>query len=58
MTAVLKIESASKSFDAPEGGKIHALKDVSLTIAHNEFLTLLGPGPGLPVKLLAAAELT
>ncbi|SDU32700.1 ABC transporter ATP-binding protein [Stappia sp. ES.058] len=56
MSAVLKIESASKSFDAPEGGRIHALRDVSLTIAHNEFVTLLGPsGCGKTTMLRAVS---
>ncbi|WP_349358108.1 ABC transporter ATP-binding protein [Stappia sp.] len=56
MSAVLKIEGASKSFDAPEGGKIHALRNVSLTIAHNEFLTLLGPsGCGKTTMLRAVS---
>jgi spermidine/putrescine transport system ATP-binding protein len=56
MTAVLKIERASKSFNAPEGGKIHALKDVSLTIAQNEFLTLLGPSGCGKTTLLRAVS--
>lgn len=56
MTEILKIENATKSFQAPEGGKVHALNNVSLTVAHNEFLTLLGPSGCGKTTLLRAVS--
>lgn len=50
----LKIENASKRFNAPEGGEITALSNVSLTVAQNEFLTLLGPSGCGKTTLLRA----
>lgn len=43
MHPILTIKNASKRFIMPEGGEIRALDDVSLSVAPNEFLTLLGP---------------
>ena len=43
MAEILKIEEASKSYRAPEGGFIRALDNVSLSVRTKEFLTLLGP---------------
>ena len=56
MSDILRIESASKSFQAPEGGLIRALDDVSLEIARNEFLTLLGPSGCGKTTLLRAVS--
>ncbi len=56
MQGILRIESASKSFQAPEGGVIRALDNVSLTVAHNEFLTLLGPSGCGKTTLLRAVS--
>ncbi|MBL0371434.1 ABC transporter ATP-binding protein [Rhizobium sp. KVB221] len=41
--AIVRMEQASKAFDSPEGGKVHALRSVNLEVRRNEFLTLLGP---------------
>ncbi len=43
MNEILRIENAAKHFTAPEGGTVKALDGVNLTVARNEFLTLLGP---------------
>ncbi|MEQ8829936.1 MAG: ABC transporter ATP-binding protein [Alphaproteobacteria bacterium] len=51
---MLDILHASKRFAAPEGGWITALDDVSLTVAPNEFLTLLGPSGCGKTTLLRA----
>jgi ABC-type branched-subunit amino acid transport system ATPase component len=40
---LIRIAQAVKSFGIPEGGRVHALDHVDLTIRNNEFLTLLGP---------------
>jgi spermidine/putrescine transport system ATP-binding protein len=40
---LIRIAQAVKSFGTPEGGRVHALDHVDLTIRNNEFLTLLGP---------------
>ncbi|MFC0206880.1 ABC transporter ATP-binding protein [Chelativorans intermedius] len=40
---VLEIRHAKKRFATPEGQEVVALDDVSITVARNEFLTLLGP---------------
>lgn len=56
MTELLKIENAFKSFHAPEGGEIRALNDVSLSVAQNEFLTLLGPSGCGKTTLLRAVS--
>lgn len=56
MNEVLKIENASKSFHAPEGGLIRALDNVSLSVAQNEFLTLLGPSGCGKTTLLRAVS--
>ncbi|WP_075996968.1 ABC transporter ATP-binding protein [Salaquimonas pukyongi] len=54
MKNLLQIEKATKRFQAPEGGLITALDNVSLTITHNEFLTLLGPSGCGKTTLLRA----
>jgi len=40
---VIAIEGACKRFATPEGGHVHALRDVCLDVGSNEFMTLLGP---------------
>ncbi|MCR4267608.1 ABC transporter ATP-binding protein [Nitratireductor sp. ZSWI3] len=40
---VLEIRHAMKRFATPEGQEVVALDDVSISVAPNEFLTLLGP---------------
>lgn len=40
---VLEIVNATKTYRTPEGGRIAALKSVSLKVAAQEFVTLLGP---------------
>ena len=54
MNDILRIENATKRFQAPEGGQITALDNVSLTVAQNEFLTLLGPSGCGKTTLLRA----
>jgi ABC-type nitrate/sulfonate/bicarbonate transport system ATPase subunit len=56
---VIDIRNLSKRFPAREGGEVHALSDVNLTVADNEFLTVLGPsGCGKTTLLRAIAGLT
>lgn len=43
MSAIVHISSVSKSFQAPDGRLVQALKDVSLDIPAGKFTTLLGP---------------
>jgi NitT/TauT family transport system ATP-binding protein len=40
---LIELENASRSFRSRDGDEVLALKDVSLTIARNEFVTLVGP---------------
>lgn len=54
MNDILKIEKVTKRFNAPEGGEICALDNVSLTVGQNEFLTLLGPSGCGKTTLLRA----
>ena len=51
---MIRIEQASKTFRAPEGGVVTALNNVSLAICGNEFLTLLGPSGCGKTTLLRA----
>lgn len=39
----LRIRDVSKTFVDPKGREVHALKEVTLDIAHGEFVVLLGP---------------
>ena len=43
MTDGLRIEGISMRFDLPSGGHVQALKDVSLSLAQGELLSVLGP---------------
>lgn len=54
MGNILRIENATKRFELPEGGHISALDNVSLSVAENEFLTLLGPSGCGKTTLLRA----
>ena len=54
MNDILKIEKVTKRFNAPEGGEICALDNISLTVGQNEFLTLLGPSGCGKTTLLRA----
>tara|TARA_B100001063_G_scaffold245258_1_gene280423 strand:- start:1829 stop:2932 length:1104 start_codon:yes stop_codon:yes gene_type:complete len=40
---LISIDNVCKTYDTPEGGKVSALKNISLNINYNEFITLLGP---------------
>lgn len=39
----LRIHDVSKTFTDPKGREVHALRNVTLDIAHGEFVVLLGP---------------
>ena len=57
-TAAVDVIGVSKSFEGPSG-TVHALRNVSLTIAQNEFFTLLGPsgcGKTTLLRLIAGFE--
>jgi NitT/TauT family transport system ATP-binding protein len=56
---MIRIRNLSKRFPAREGGEVHALHEVELTVADNEFLTVLGPsGCGKTTLLRAIAGLS
>lgn len=53
---VLEIRNAKKRFKTPDGREVVALDDVSISVAPNEFITLLGPsGCGKTTLLRAIA---
>ncbi|MDN5882367.1 MAG: ATP-binding cassette domain-containing protein, partial [Nitrosospira sp.] len=53
---VLEIRNAKKRFKTPDGSGVVALDDVSISVAPNEFITLLGPsGCGKTTLLRAIA---
>jgi NitT/TauT family transport system ATP-binding protein len=55
---VIEVKGVTKTFNGHEGGEVHALKDVELTVNDNEFLTVLGPsGCGKTTLLRAVAGL-
>ncbi|MEV0775166.1 ABC transporter ATP-binding protein [Streptomyces sp. NPDC050428] len=55
---MIEIRGVTKKFTGREGSDVHALKDVNLTVADNEFLTVLGPsGCGKTTLLRAIAGL-
>ncbi len=57
--AAVELSGISKTFDGPSG-TIHALRTVSLSIARNEFFTLLGPsgcGKTTLLRLIAGFEI-
>ncbi len=56
MVPILDIRRASKRYATPEGGEVVALDDLSLTVARNEFLTLLGPSGCGKTTLLRAVS--
>jgi NitT/TauT family transport system ATP-binding protein len=57
-TAALTITNVSHSFRTPAGATMTALEDVSLTVAENEFFTVVGPtGCGKTTLLNIAAGL-
>jgi spermidine/putrescine transport system ATP-binding protein len=41
--ALVELRGAVKRFQAPEGGAVTALDEVTLNVGANEFVTLLGP---------------
>jgi spermidine/putrescine transport system ATP-binding protein len=54
MHPILDIRNATKRYNVPEGGQVTALDGISLTVAPNEFLTLLGPSGCGKTTLLRA----
>ncbi|WP_432461024.1 ABC transporter ATP-binding protein [Agarivorans sp. QJM3NY_25] len=55
----VRIRRAHRQFITPEGGVIHALDSVDLSIAQSEFITLLGPsgcGKTTLLKIVAGFE--
>src|SRR3546814_7028321 len=55
---ILEIRHARKRFKTPDGREVVALDDVSISVAANEFMTLLGPsGCGKTTLLRAIAGL-
>ncbi|GHC90219.1 ABC transporter ATP-binding protein [Streptomyces flavofungini] len=56
---MIEITNLTKRFTGNRGGTVHALSEVDLTIADNEFVTVLGPsGCGKTTLLRALAGLT
>jgi len=58
-TEYIRIRRAYRKFNTPEGGVIKALDGVNITIANNEFITLLGPsgcGKTTLLKIVAGFE--
>jgi NitT/TauT family transport system ATP-binding protein len=53
---VIRVENVSKLFRTPDEQTIRALKDISLTVAYGEFVTVVGPsgcGKSTLIKLIA-----
>ena len=40
----VRVDSVSKVYPAPAGGRLVALQDVSLDVGDGEFVTILGQG--------------
>jgi len=58
MGAALTVRGVTKSFATPEGGEVHALKDVDLDVEDGAFTVLLGPsGCGKTTLLRCVAGL-
>ena len=58
MGAALTVRGVTKSFATPEGGEVHALKDVDLDVEDGSFTVLLGPsGCGKTTLLRCVAGL-
>jgi NitT/TauT family transport system ATP-binding protein len=53
---VIRVENVSKLFRTPDEQTIRALKDIALTVAYGEFVTVVGPsgcGKSTLIKLIA-----
>jgi ABC-type sugar transport system ATPase subunit len=52
----VRVDSISKVYPAPAGGRLVALDNVSLDIGDGEFVTILGPSGGGKSTLLQVVE--
>jgi len=58
MTEILKANNVSKTFETKNGGRIHAVDSVSLSVPKNDFICIVGPsGCGKSTFLKIAAGL-